>query len=115
MIIFRYLPVGDLTDRVPGPGHQGGAVMADKQGRLLWVRHRGEGGGQREVRFLSQEGREERQATGDKALETAPAGSNGSVDYRLSGASTAPGTAASTAAAPSANKALATTFSGCQP
>ena len=35
-------------------------MMADKQGRLLWVRHRGEGGGQREVRLLSQEGREER-------------------------------------------------------
>ena len=32
--------------------------MADKQGRLLWVRHGGEGG-QREVRLLSQEGREE--------------------------------------------------------
>ena len=41
-------------------GNQSGAVMADKQGRLLWVRHRGEGGGQREIRLLSQEGREER-------------------------------------------------------
>lgn len=51
-----------------------------------------------EAKLREQEGREERQATGDKALETAPAGSNGSVDYRLSGASTAPGTAASTAA-----------------
>ena len=36
--------------------------MADKQGRLLWVRHSGKGGGggQRKVRLLSQEGREER-------------------------------------------------------
>ena len=39
-------------------GHQGGAVMADKQGRLRGLGHRGEGG-QRGVRLLSQEGGKE--------------------------------------------------------
>ena len=39
-------------------GHQGGAVMADKQGRLSGLRHRGKSG-QGGVRLLSQEGGKE--------------------------------------------------------